>query len=43
MILKSKDLLGLRDVSKEEIKGILDTARTMKLIIQSNTKKTPHL
>lgn len=43
MILKSKDLLGLRDVSQEEIKGVLNTARTMKLIIQSNTKKTPHL
>ncbi len=43
MILKSKDLLGLKDVSKEEIQGILETSKTMKLIIKSNTKKTPHL
>lgn len=43
MILKSKDLLGLKDITKEEIQGILDTAKTMKLIIQSGTKKTPHL
>lgn len=43
MILESKDLLGLRDVSEDEIRGILKTASTMKLIIQSTTKKTPHL
>jgi aspartate carbamoyltransferase catalytic subunit len=43
MILKSKDLLGLKDITKEEIQGIFDTAKTMKLIIQSGTKKTPHL
>lgn len=43
MNLKSKDLLGLKDVSAEEIAYILDTAKTMKYIITSNNKKTPHL
>lgn len=43
MILKSKDLLGLKTISKEEIQGILATAKTMKMIIESSTKKTPHL
>ncbi len=43
MNLKSKDLLGLRDISAEEIAYILDTAKTMKYIITSNSKKTPHL
>ena len=43
MNLKSKDLLGLRDLSAEEINHILDTARTMKLVLTSKNKKTPHL
>lgn len=43
MNLKSKDLLGLRDVSAEEIQYILETAKTMKYILSSNNKKTPHL
>lgn len=43
MNLKSKDLLGLKDVSAEEIAYILDTAKTMKYVITSNNKKTPHL
>lgn len=43
MNLKSKDLLGLKDLSPEEIKYILDTAATMKYVIVSNNKKTPHL
>lgn len=43
MNLKSKDLLGLKDISAEEIEYILDTAKTMKYIITSNNKKTPHL
>ena len=42
-MLQSKDLLGLKDISKEEIELILDTAKTMKLIINSKTKKAPHL
>lgn len=43
MNLKSKDLLGLKDITAEEIEYILDTAKTMKYIIDSNNKKTPHL
>jgi len=43
MHLKSKDLLGLRDISAEEIEYILDTAKTMKYILTSNVKKAPHL
>lgn len=43
MNLKSKDLLGLRDISAEEIEYIINTAKTMKYILTSNNKKTPHL
>lgn len=43
MALKTKDLLGLRDVSAEEITEILDMAGIMKSIIVSGNKKTPHL
>ena len=43
MNLKCKDLLGLKDMSAEEMEYILETAKTMKYIITSNTKKTPHL
>lgn len=43
MVLKSKDLLGLKDISPEEIEYILDTAKTMKYVLRSKNKKTPHL
>lgn len=43
MNLKSKDLLGLKDLSAEEIEYILDTARTMKYVLTSKNKKAPHL
>jgi len=43
MNLKSKDLLGLKDLTADEIKYILDTAKTMKYIVTSKNKKTPHL
>ena len=43
MNLKSKDLLGLRDMAADEIEYILETAKTMKYIITTNNKKTPHL
>jgi aspartate carbamoyltransferase catalytic subunit len=43
MKLERKDLLGLRAISAEEIEYILDTAKTMKMILNSNNKKTPHL
>lgn len=43
MNLRNKDLLGLKELSAEEIEYILDTAKTMKYIVTSNSKKTPHL
>lgn len=43
MNLRSKDLLGLKDLTAEEIQYILDTAKTMKMILESKNKKTPHL
>ncbi len=38
-----KDLLGLKDLTAEEINEILDHAATMKYILQQKNKKTPHL
>ncbi len=38
-----KDLLGLEDVTKEEISEIFKAATQMKKILESPTKKTPHL
>ncbi len=43
MPLNRKDLLGLRDVSAAEIDEILKTAETMRHILLSGNKKTPHL
>jgi len=43
MVLKSKDLLGLKELTAEEIEYILNTAKTMKYILISKNKKTPHL
>lgn len=42
-MIKQKDLLGLRDVSREEILEILDTAIPMKDIISREIKKVPTL
>lgn len=41
--MQKKDLLGLKDVSQDEILRILQTASQMKKILQSGNKKTPHL
>ena len=41
--LKSKDLLGLKDLSVEEIKLILDTAHSMKEIMSRPIPKVPTL
>lgn len=38
-----QDLLGLKDLSAEEIKNILETAKSMKMVLKSPSKKTPHL
>lgn len=43
MAFKGKDLLGLRGVDREEIAEILSTAATMRHILESPTKKAPHL
>lgn len=37
------DLLGLKDLNADQIKHILDTAATMKEVVLSPNKKTPHL
>ena len=38
-----QDLLGLKGMSAEEIKNILDTAKTMKMVVNQPSKKTQHL
>lgn len=43
MNLRSKDLLGMKELTAEEMEYILDTAKTMKYVVTSNNKKTPHL
>lgn len=43
MQLKNKDLLGLKDTSKEEIGLILSTAAEMKKILAQGVKRVPHL
>lgn len=43
MALKTKDLLGLREISREEIVEILNTAEAMKQVVVGPTKKTSHL
>ncbi len=37
------DLLGLKDLSADQINHILETAAAMKNIVKSSNKKTPHL
>ena len=43
MGLKNKDLLGLKQLTAEEIMEILDTAKMMKMVLTSGNKKTSHL
>lgn len=43
LIFKRKDFFGLKDVSAEEILYILNTAETMKYILNQKNKKSPHL
>ena len=43
MQLKNKDLLGLKDITGEEITIILNTASEMKKILAQGVKKVPHL
>ncbi len=42
-MLKRKDLLGLYDLTAEEITEILDTAESMKKLLRQGIKKLPHL
>ncbi len=43
MTLLNKDLLGLNELTAEEIAEILDTAEMMKRVLTSGNKKTSHL
>jgi aspartate carbamoyltransferase catalytic subunit len=43
MGLRSKDLLGIRELSVEEIRLVLDTAASMKEIASRDIKKVPAL
>ena len=43
MGLKNKDLLGMKQLTAEEIMEILDTAKNMKMVVLSGNKKTTHL
>ncbi len=43
MDFKRKDFIGLIDVSAEEIKDILKTAETMKIVLSQKNKKAPYL
>ena len=38
-----QNLLGLKDLTAEQINHILDTAESMKELVKSPNKKTPHL
>lgn len=42
-MLKSKDLVGLIELDKEEIEEILDSAASMKRLLKQGIKKLPHL
>ena len=41
--MKRKDILGLYDLSAEEIDEILTTGLSMKKLLRQNIKKLPHL
>lgn len=43
MMLQNKDILGLKELSEDEINLILDTAAMMKTVLESPNKKTSHL
>lgn len=43
MKLQHKHILGIGDLSKEEICLILDTANNMKIVLESKNKRTPYL
>ena len=43
MVLQNKDILGIKELSVDEINLILDTAAMMKVVLESPNKKTSHL
>ncbi len=43
MLLKSKDIIGLQGMTRQEINFILDSSATMKELLMQNAKKMPHL
>ena len=43
MLLKNKDLLGMRELSREEILYILEIAKDMKKIVCSDNRKSSRL
>lgn len=43
MLFTRKDFFGLRDMSAKDIRYILNTAETMKYILNQKNKKSPHL
>lgn len=43
MKVRSKDLLGLEEITAEEIENILDTAEAMKEVLERDIKKVPTL
>lgn len=42
-LFAKKDVIGLKDLSATEIMSILDTAETMKTLLNQKNKKAPHL
>ncbi len=42
-MLLSKDFVSMKDLSEREILDILDTAETMKMVLNKNSKKAPYL
>lgn len=38
-----KDLVSMKDMSEKQILEVLDTAKTMKILLDTNNKKSPHL
>lgn len=43
MAFRHKHILGIKDMTDEDILHILDTAETMKMVLLSKNKKTPYL
>ncbi len=42
-MINSKDFVSMKDLSADEILDILNTAETMKMVLNNNTKRAPYL